>query len=137
MTGSLREQLDEIRSQYGRLTPRLIVDEARDPRHPLHHRFEWDDGLAAEKWRREQARALIRSVAVRYVNPRGEVDKVRAFHAVRTAQHYEYQPVDVISQDPIMTELVRKDMEREWRTLKRRWGRFDEFLDMVRKDLMD
>jgi hypothetical protein len=132
---SLREQLEHIRSQYGRLTPRLIVDEARNPDHPLHTRFEWDDSVAGEKWRREQARALIRSVAVTYVNPGGQRSRVRAFHAVRTERQYEFQPVDVIVHDTVLSELLRRDMEREWRVLKSRWGRFEEFLSMVRRDL--
>jgi hypothetical protein len=48
----------------GRLTPRDLVDAARDPSSPLHSEFEWDDGKAADDWRIEQARRLIRSVKV-------------------------------------------------------------------------
>jgi len=49
----------------GRLTPDAVKHAARDPDHPLHSHFTWDDGEAAEKWRTEEARRLIRSV--RYV----------------------------------------------------------------------
>lgn len=50
--------------QKGRLTPPAVVDAARDNRHPLHRFFEWDDALAAEGYRLEQARTLIRSVRI-------------------------------------------------------------------------
>jgi len=48
----------------GRLTAAAVVDSARDPQSPLHRYFEWDDTSAAESWRLEQARSLIRSVRV-------------------------------------------------------------------------
>lgn len=46
----------------GRITPRLVVEDARDPESALHACFEWDDSVAGEKYRIMQARALIRSV---------------------------------------------------------------------------
>lgn len=49
----------------GRLTPGDVVEAGRDPESPLHPMFEWDDGKAAERWRLEQARSLIRSVTIR------------------------------------------------------------------------
>jgi hypothetical protein len=50
--------------QRGRLTPRDLVEAARDPESPLHAVFEWDDDKAADDWRIEQARRLIRSIKV-------------------------------------------------------------------------
>lgn len=41
------------------LMPEDVVDAARDPDNPLHSKFEWDDGIAAEKFRLNQARTLI------------------------------------------------------------------------------
>lgn len=48
----------------GVLTPSAVVESARDEGSPLHDKFEWDDGVAAEAWRLEQARRLIRTVKV-------------------------------------------------------------------------
>lgn len=48
----------------GRLTPGDVVEAARPAESPLHDQFEWDDTAAAERYRLEQARALIRSVRV-------------------------------------------------------------------------
>lgn len=48
----------------GRLQPEDTVDAARDPKSALHPHFDWDDTVAAEKWRLEQARLLIRSIRV-------------------------------------------------------------------------
>lgn len=54
------EILLEIEKRFGTVTPRIVVDLARDENHPLHGEFEWRDGVAAEKFREEQARELIR-----------------------------------------------------------------------------
>jgi len=49
----------------GLCPPGRLVDEARPDDSPLHPAFEWDDGLAGEAYRREQARRLIRCVRVK------------------------------------------------------------------------
>lgn len=41
------------------LTPSRIVEEARDENHPLHDRFQWDDGAAAHEYRLIQGRKLL------------------------------------------------------------------------------
>jgi len=46
----------------GRLYPEAVVAAARPAASPLHRYFEWDDGLAAEQYRLEQAADLIRIV---------------------------------------------------------------------------
>lgn len=48
----------------GILTPNAVVDDAKDPKSPLHDQFEWDDRKAAAHYRIEQARELIRKVRV-------------------------------------------------------------------------
>lgn len=59
------ERLAELRAENDeRLTPEIVVDDARPEEATLHPCFEWDDAEAAEKYRHEQARSLIRSVRV-------------------------------------------------------------------------
>jgi len=130
---SLRDQLQTIYNDHGKLTPALVVDVARDLDHPLHNRLEWDDLVAAESHRRDQAHDLIRSVRISHVP--GEAPIVRAYHAVRdTEDEYVYEPVEKIAADPLMTKMLLADMEREWRTLRRRYEEFDEFWHLVRGD---
>lgn len=43
----------------GRIRPRDLVNAARDPNHPCHNEFIWDDGIAAEKYRIDQARKIL------------------------------------------------------------------------------
>ena len=43
----------------GRLTAKALLDESRAEGSPLHDEFEWNDGIAAEKYRENQARHII------------------------------------------------------------------------------
>jgi hypothetical protein len=133
---SLRDQLQQIYDQHGQLTPALVVDEARDENHPLHSRFQWDDAVAGESWRRQQAHELIRSVRVVYkeADDKSGEKSVRAYHAVPTENGHVYEPVDKILADDFATKLVLQAMERDWKDLKRRYEGFQEFRKMVRRD---
>lgn len=134
---SLRDQLQAIYDQRGKLTPAIVVDEARAENHPLHSRFEWDDKVAGEAWRRQQAHELIRSVRVVYkqADETSPEKSVRAYHAVRTEDGHVYEPAEKVAQDEFARQLVLGDMRREWEALKRRYESFQEFLDMIRRDL--
>lgn len=134
---SLRHQLQSIYDDHGKLTAQIVLDEARAETHPLHDQFEWDNDIAGERWRHQQARELIRSVRVIY-KPATEQEperSVRAFHAVRREDGHVYEPAGTIAHDPVLKQIVLQDMEREWQQLKRRYNEFKEFITMVRRDL--
>lgn len=133
----LREQLLDIRDAYGKLTPDNVVHASMPPSAPLHHHFDWDDSIAGPKWRRHQAHELIRAVRITYREPTDEQDAtdIRAFHAVRDDTGHYFEPADVVAADPILTELVLRDMRREWEALRRRYGHFSEFVDIVQSSL--
>jgi hypothetical protein len=132
---NLRDQLQAIYDQHGSLTPGLVVDAARDEGSPLHARFEWDDSVAGEAWRRQQAHELIRSVRVVHSRPDKPDLSVRAFHAVRSDDGFAYCPTDVVLADPVLTQVVLADMAREWKQLRERYDQFTEFRALVIADL--
>lgn len=133
---SLRDHLQAVYDERGRLTPDIVVDVARDPGHPLHNRFEWEDSVAAESWRRAQAHELIRlaKVVYREATETERARHVRAFHAVRTEQGHVYEPAEKVAGDPFQSRLLMADMEREWKALRRRYEEFEEFWKLVRGD---
>jgi hypothetical protein len=133
---NLRDVLMEIRAKRGALTPEIVVEEAADPMHPLHHRFTWDDSEAARKWRLHEAGNLLR---VRYKADAGdERADLRAFWVTRgedgkPTSHYE--PVEEVIQDPFQRELMLRQMRRDWQTFKRRYQHMQEFVAEVMSDL--
>jgi hypothetical protein len=135
----LRDELLAVHQQHGKLTPQLVVDTARDPEHPLHSRFEWNDAVAGESWRRQQAHELIRKAKVVYreADESQPEKSVRAFVAIRAEEGHVFDPVEEVAQDPFRRRLVLADMEREWKALLARYKQFEEFLSLVRRDVGD
>lgn len=132
---SLRSELHGIYQEHGELTPQLVVEVARPKGHPLHDRFEWNNVLAGEAFRRDQAAALIRSVKAVYRKPDTEQRlEIREFYAVR--EEHRYEPTGEIVTDPIKLALLLRDMERDWKALKARYSDFVEFVEMVKADIL-
>lgn len=131
---STREHLQAIRDEHGTLTPALVVDVARDPEHALHSRFEWDDSIAAEKWRIEQAGQLLR-ITFR-PNPDKPVD-LRAFTAIKgeDSPTSDYMPTEEVAANPFMAELMLRQMKRDWQTFKRRYDHMAGFVAYVQEEL--
>jgi hypothetical protein len=53
-----------LEENNGSITPRVVLDSARDPSSPTHDFFEWNDAVAAEHWRTNQASYMMRSIHV-------------------------------------------------------------------------
>lgn len=141
MSNDLRDHLNRIYQEFGKVTAQLVVEDARPDGSPLHGRFEWDNNVAGEAFRRQQAQDLIQSVRTVYkaADDKGPERSIRAWQAVRIDSDsgnngYAYHPTDVIVRDALMTRLVMADMERDWRQLKARYDTFQEFWEMVRHD---
>lgn len=102
-----------------------IVNAARSEHSPLHPYFEWDDSIAAEEYRKRQARNMAAAIVVKVVDRRGQPQEVRAFHAVRIEQKpnvniieeattpKHYVPVDKVRNDEELSEQVIAEAKRQ------------------------
>lgn len=61
-------ELERIREKRGQLKPEYVVEESKDENAILHNIFQWDDTIAAQKWREHQASALIRNITITVSN---------------------------------------------------------------------
>ena len=138
---SLRDELQAIYDEHGRLTPGLLVKVARPKNHPLHDRvFDQTQKNAAQCWYQYRAHELITSVKITYRSSDGKAAKtLRGFLALRSEDPenggYTYEPAERVAHDPFQRALVLRDMEREWQQLRSRYEVFAEFVDMVRQDI--
>ena len=132
---NLKDELLAIRAEHGKLTPALIVDVAADEDHPLHNRFEWDDEVAGRKYRLQQAKQLIRVVRENYIDRKGSPEDVRFFHAIPREDGMVYEPLPEILGDDLASKVLLASMEREWRSLRKRYEHFAEFRALVLEDL--
>jgi hypothetical protein len=84
---SIKEELEAI-AAGGVLHPADVVEAARNPNSAMHNQFEWDDSEAAEAYRLQQARALIRRVKVNVVRSDQEVVHIPSFTRLGSAPGY-------------------------------------------------
>lgn len=90
-------------SESGAVTARDVVDSARSPNSPIHPYFEWDNQTAADLWRVETARRMLRSIRVKYQDAGGETRDVRAFQVNQAraweSEHRQYKTFQVLHGD--------------------------------------
>lgn len=96
------EELDRIYRERGRLEPMDVVDESWAADAPLHCCFEWNDAVAAEKYRENQASGIIRAIITIGDEPKKD-SCVRAFVHVENT----YRPMTaVVNSESRMQELL-------------------------------
>jgi len=108
---AIKDELQRLATLYGRLEPKQVIEAARDPASPLHSYFEWDDRVAAERYRENQARTLIRSVTVTIVSE-GQTFAVPCYVRDPTADHREQGYVE-LAKIKTGTEHARDVLDQE------------------------
>lgn len=125
------ERLEELRVRNnGQLTPRAVVDDARPEQAPLHPAFEWRDEVAAEKYREDQARYMLRQITVTLPEEDKERPPIRAFVNVRVEDSQSYTHVAHALSD---AELRQQVLARAWRELqdwRQRYKELEELADV-------
>jgi len=116
---SIIDELEVIRKRdpAGVLYPEKVVEFARDSTTELHSKFDWNDRTAADSYRLEQARSIIR-VSVRVIDHDDEDVSVRAYVAINKDRHgYEDTRV-VLTKPKKRHELIASILERFESTLE-------------------
>ncbi len=115
----------------GELTPKALVDASRRKNAPLHNLFEWNDAVAAEKYRENQAAYLIRSVEVVIS---GCTEPTRAFVSVsasdtETARSY-INVEAALSSEPTRSEVLENALA-ELRSFERKYANLTEVAEVI------
>lgn len=120
--------LREIRKKEGGvLTSKMVLEYARDPDHPLHNFFEWDDSLAAERYRLEQAGHLVRhlyAVVVMKDSKKPEALPVRVYMHVKKNGERQYVPYDEIAEAPDLADQVLENTKRDLENIMARYAAY-------------
>ena len=122
-------ELIRIKTDRGQLRPADVVDESRPDEAPLHPVFEWDDHVAAEAHRCEQARHLIRSVVI--TGDDGQPGDVRAFVSIDCDGPPEYVQVEEARDDEEMRGQVLDKALTALRAWSRTYGSLKEFMALT------
>jgi hypothetical protein len=125
-TARIARELRRIAKQNGGLLlPETVVREARPKASPLHSRFEWDDGEAADNWRLWQARQLIK-VVVEHIA--GVACPTEVFVSLSPDRHRGngYRVVTEVMGDEQMRGIMLQDALDELEVFKFKYRRLRE-----------
>lgn len=134
---TLREWLQEIYDQHGRITSEEVRERARDPASPAHtYVFNVDPARASEEYYLARAHRLIAMVkiTIRQEEPLPPLQG-RAFYAVPgEATAYEYHPAQVVVNDAAKFESVRTSILRQLANTQRALLTLDAMARAYRPD---
>lgn len=104
------------------LTPKTVLEANRMAGSPLHNEFEWDDGVAAENYRLNQARHLLNCICTVSESNDGKEQTTRAFFVVSETNGYESLDVIVRNENKFnaMLETALRELsafEKKYSTL--------------------
>jgi hypothetical protein len=109
---------------HGRLTPEAVVAAAKPEDSPLHFWFEWDNRKAAAAHRINQARALIRSVRIKF-----SVDH----RTIKTVAYVRDPTADASDAGYISVARVRDETDLSRDVLLQEFGRAAACLQRARR----
>lgn len=124
-------RLEALREQYkGELTPADVVADARSRNSPLHCFFEWSDTKAADAYRLQQARGLIRAVVAVVVSAGTPAQRMQAFVHVNDPGAPHYRSVDHAMSQERTRDMVLMQAFKEFRAWQKRYEHLAELADL-------
>lgn len=125
------EQMKRL-EETGHLTPKNLLDANREVGSPLHDDFEWDDNVAAEKYREDQAAYFIRQITVVEERPSKESVPVRAFVNIKVNDTRSYLSISrVLSDNELRANLLLK-AKADMQVFKMKYESLEELSDVFR-----
>lgn len=113
----------------GRLTPKAVVETARDSKNVLHKFFDWDDQIAAGKWRLDQARTLIRAIRIE----EDDAEPVPAFLSAQDGGGMAYHTHAAVQSSADLQLAVLKGAERDLAAFEKRYRELGDICESVRE----
>ena len=108
-------------------TPSRILEYARNENSELHKCFEWDDTVAAEKYRLQQARNIVRNL-VYQEEKKEEPTKLRVFYNQSSTN--TYQPTRVLVRNEDSYKELLMQAKSELRAFKNKYKMLTELEDI-------
>ena len=129
------QHLEMLREKFkGELTPADVLADAKNHNSPLHSFFEWDEGAAAEQWRLQQARGLIRAIVAVIVDNEEPAKRIQAFVHVPDPEAPHYRAVDHAMSHEQTRDMVLRQAWKEYRSWKRRYEHLEELADLFKAE---
>ena len=111
------------------LTPKNIVNLARNENSVLHEMFEWDDTVAAEQYRKQQANLIIQNLKITVIADDNTERKVKAFVTVK--RNTVFEPIEKVVKDVDKYSLLLDKAYKELNGIKIKYRELQEIQDLL------
>ena len=125
--------LSDLRRASGKqtVTAQELLDASRAEDAPLHNCFEWDDSVAAEKFRLYQATKIIGSLMVTYIDDHpNQINTRFNINVVPKGQPGEYVTVEVALNTPAYRKKMLNDALRELQAFREKYHAYCELAEV-------
>ena len=121
------EHFEKLEREQGCITPKIVLDSARSETSVIHGCFEWDNDIAAEKYRETQASALIRNLTVKTIKEdKTCTEPVRAFVNIQSSEKSQYISLPNILKDNELTRRMLEQAKSELDTFAKKYSSLKE-----------
>jgi hypothetical protein len=130
---ALGEDMEQVASEPGGLTPRTFQMAAANPAHRAHRHaihYNWDDQSCGLKYRDGQSRALFRVVWT--VEPLSDKE-TRAFVSLRDDRPSGYQTISSVLSSSELTDRLLAQALADLEAFERRYKMLEEIVDLVKQ----
>lgn len=122
VAGAVCEELEAA----GNLSAKSLLDASRAEDAPLHGEFEWSDSIAAEKYREDQARGIIRHLAIKVE----ERAPVRSFFKLEVSGASNYASIETIMKKPDLRAALLEQARADMRSFQSKYQELSELSDV-------
>lgn len=119
---------DEILGIGEEVTAEEVVNAARDESSELHKCFEWDNSVAAEKWRAQQARVLFSHLVIHKETE--ETKEATPIHLMYNNGGSTYKSAPLIFSKPDEYQKLLKKAYAELHNFKMKYAMLKELKDI-------
>lgn len=125
VSAQIAGEVCEVLEKNGELNAQNLVDVSRPEDAPLHDEFEWDDSIAAEMYRKTQAGAIIRHLAIETET----VTPVRAYFPIEVKSN-KYEHIETIIRHEDKYAVLLKQALRELEAFQRKYQMLSELQEL-------
>lgn len=143
----VHQEVEVLRKKNGgTVSPGDLVHKARSPKSAMHRIFEWDNGAASDQYRLIQARRVLRSMEIVYLDK--EVGPTRAWEIIEKKKRGTdnktqtlYSTLEETMADPGARESLLAEAIGQLMAWRRRFRMLNEFdrvfgaIDLLRNEL--
>lgn len=123
------------KDNQGAIKPQDVVEAAKAASNPLHKHFEWSNTKAAEQYRLDQARHLLRAVDI-VDDTKGADRNIRAFISVPTTKEtgpISYRTVQAVMKSLDLQQAILIQAEKDLSAFLARYAELKDICDIVEK----